>query len=58
MRRITGGSRRASSMRLRAGVVLAVKELKRNSTAEMDGKIVRLMRMKNSDNGGILLGFA
>lgn len=59
MRRITGGSRRASAMRLRAGVVLAVKELKRNSTAEMDGKIVRLMRMNNSDdNSSIFLGFA
>lgn len=52
MRRITGGSRRASSMRLRGGVVLEMKELKRNSTAEMEGKIVRLMRRK-SINGGI-----
>lgn len=57
MRRITGGSRRASSMRVSAGVVLAVKELKRNSMAKMDGKIVKLMRMNNSDNGGIVLGF-
>lgn len=56
MRRITGGSSRASSLRLRAGVVLAVKELKRNSTAEMEGKIVRLMRLNS--NGSIFLGFA
>lgn len=52
MRRITGGSRRASSVRLRGGVVLVVKELKRNSMEVMDGKIVRWMRMNSNNNGG------
>lgn len=58
MRRITGGSRRASSVRLRGGVVLVVKELKRNSMEVMDGKIVRWMRMNSNNNGGMFFGFA